>query len=161
MPKRKPDQEAIQSEHDEHYMSKKPRTDEGDRPDGTPDSLAQNGSTVPPVAKPAQKEDKEPRSARKVAKRLARKQRREGDARAGKTQERRHTAQGDARTAAEPSKASALRKAKKQRQKDKSRSNDDTDGRIQKPSDISSWRVSEPVGGQMLDLDPLFSLNEE
>ncbi|KAL8700890.1 MAG: hypothetical protein Q9201_005210 [Fulgogasparrea decipioides] len=152
MPKRKT--EEAQPEHNGIRENKKLRTHESNSTGNTAASLAQGNEKETPFESSARKDYKEAKAARKQAKKVARQQRRDEDARAGRT------TGGDVSAPVHASEALDWKKAKKRRRKEEAKSRG-IEQSVHKSDKTPSWIVSEPVGGQMLDLDPLFSPKED
>ncbi|KAL8692499.1 MAG: hypothetical protein Q9218_002502 [Villophora microphyllina] len=180
--------EAIQTEQNEPKKLKKPRTHEKSANEDAPAISAKNDLRQPPlepIILVAPKNSNKAKKARRLAERLARQQRRDEertDTRQhkktateadGPVLARRHKDDRAATVRKESSgtggaisaparlpEASALRTAKA-RQSKKHPKSKRTDEDAQRDDHQPSWLLSKPVGGQMLDLDPVFSPNEE
>ncbi|KAL8727011.1 MAG: hypothetical protein Q9181_005856 [Wetmoreana brouardii] len=158
MPKRKT--EEAQPEHNGIHKHKKLRTHQSSSAENATASLAQGDEKETPLESSAQKDHKEAKAARKQARKIARQQRRDEDARAGRTQNRSSTADGDVPAPVHASEALKWKKAEKRRRKEVMKPRG-IDRSVYKSDETPSWTVSKPVGGQMLDLDPLFSPKED
>ena len=162
MTKRKQDV-AVSASHDNSHTSKRPRTNKSPPNRAGIDAPFKTQSVASPVEgeiREEYKEAKEDKEARKFAKKLARRHRRELDAQVGKTEHKKKKAHQGEVAPAEKSGIAVSNKPKKQRKDGERKSSHDKHGSAQKAEGTASWRVSEPIGGRMLDLDPLFSLDE-
>ncbi|KAL8868203.1 MAG: hypothetical protein Q9174_005141, partial [Haloplaca sp. 1 TL-2023] len=168
MTKRKQDR-AVSANNDDIHASKRRRTDKNPPNGAGIEAPFEAQSIAPPAERNARKtyndtketkKGKEGKKARRLAKKNARRERRELGAQAGKNEPKKEKAHQGEVASAEKSITAKSSKPRKRRKDEKQKSSNDKHGSSQKAGDTALWRVSEPIGGRMLDVDPLFSLDE-
>ncbi|KAL9586366.1 MAG: hypothetical protein Q9212_000938 [Teloschistes hypoglaucus] len=172
--------EAIQPEQNERKNPKKPRTHEG-KPIGD-DPAISSAHNFKGLSQPANPSAYDRKAAKKLAKRLARAKRREENGTTSKSKDKRAVTNRDGPKFSQHRKADRAKTTrkesistdgamsappkgsdsrKKKRQPKKKSGSKSTDTEDQPETRTASWTLSEPRGGRMLDLDPVFSPNEE
>ncbi|KAL8720795.1 MAG: hypothetical protein Q9225_002390 [Loekoesia sp. 1 TL-2023] len=157
--------------HDGGPEAKKPKHSEVNSTANGTTSAIQHDSAILKKQGSAEAELKRARATTKHAKRLARRKRKEHaeakEAQSGKTK-----VDGHREAQEQPSSTQGMKGRKKQRRKEDRESHAPKgpayDGRtrggldgVDKHNNSSKWGVSEATGGKMLDIDPIFTPNEE
>ena len=155
--------------HNKAHLSKRIKQNEIYSKTTDPRSLNQPDATIHKDANSAKAESMQAKATRRLARKLAKRKRREGSLEVEGTKYRKIETKNLDQTSEQPSNIREAKVQSKRRRKDRPQNRAtrdqtktrDTAKTTESHSALPVWNVSEATGGPMLDLDPLFSLDEE